>query len=122
MSRIGGKSKDENMKIDFSEVLMDLDGETPLRIEGDKPLTLRLACVSALLNPRRPISGVQQCDDFDLAERIKESDTTLDLTAEQIVTLKDRIGDVPKPAQCKRAWAILDPATVKKAESSGDAV
>lgn len=111
------------MQIDFSAVLMDLDGETPLRIEGDTPLTLRLACVSALLNPRRPVSGVQQCDDFDLAKLIKESDAALDLTAEQIVTLKDRISDVPKPAQCYRAWAILDPATIKKVdtEESADA-
>ena len=109
------------MKIDFSIVLMDLDGKTPLHIEGDKPLTLRLACVNALLNPRRPLLGAQQCDDFDLAERITKSDTALELTAEQIVLLKERIGDIPSPAQCKRAWAVLDPTTPKKAESDGDA-
>ncbi len=97
------------MRVDFSTVLMDLDGETALRAEGDRPLTLKLACISALLNPRRPLSGTQQCDDFDLAELITNAEGLLDLTAEQIVLLKERIADNPGPARVKRSWAVLDP-------------
>lgn len=102
--------------IDFTTALRDLDG-TPLHADG-KRLTLGGACIGALSNPRRPLVAKTQIEDCALAKRILGNDT-LDLSAEDIVKLKERIEDINKPVLYAQACELLDPKPQQDDEPDG---
>lgn len=98
------------MYIDFTKVLMEIDGLTPVLTPENQPFTLQLACQGGLLNSKRPLTGEQKIADFDFAKRI-QANGELELKAEEIVLLKERIADAFSAVIVKRSWDILDPKT-----------
>ena len=119
-------------RIDFTTVLTDLDGEPiieqkvkVLRIitcphcQGavdlaehgefeEKVIDLREAALQALLDPVKKVQGREGYEYYRLAERIRSRDV-IELTDEEVVKLKDLIGDTFKPLHIGRAWDILEP-------------
>lgn len=80
------------MNIDFSIPLYDMDNK-PINEAPDKPLLLDKVCVNALLSdtPDEKISGEAKLVRFKLAKRIYGA-SEIDITAEEIVLIKDRVG------------------------------
>ena len=80
------------MKIDFTRPLTDFDGK-PL-IDGDKAVTLGLIAVNALTTPQEgdnALSGVEKIHRYDLARDIYKSTLPIEITAEDISTIKGLI-------------------------------
>ena len=109
------------MKVNVTKVLRTLAGDE-LRnptvrcdkcgyvLEGE-PITLRSVCVEALLRPREQqraaLSGEEKLKRYVLAQKVNVEDE-LDLTAKEIVTLKDTIAEIYPPLVVGQAWQILE--------------
>lgn len=84
------------MKRDFNTIVKNINGEDMLEAT-DKPLTMKTACLTALLVPQdgdEKLNGKQKCDLVSLAMRIN-GEGDVEITTEEIVTLKQRIAKVP---------------------------
>lgn len=125
------------MNIDMTQVLTALNGEKLEELERydnpefvsteetpkeapqhtrKRPLTLRNVCLGALTNQidsDRKCSGIEKNKQFLLSLRIQQEDT-VDLTAEQITLLKDRIGKMCSVLVVGRSYEILDPVAKNK--------
>lgn len=93
----------------------------PLTKVGE-PFTLRKACLSVLTSPPietdkrtnqpKEIGYEEKLKMADLAQRIYKSNSLIDLTADEIVLLKDGINKrYRSPLTVKQAYDILDPTT-----------
>ncbi len=78
------------MKLNPNLVLSNLNGTEFLR-EKDKDVTLGMVCVTALLHPREEL-GTKKADKYELALRIRMAEDEVEVTAEEIVILKEVIG------------------------------
>ena len=101
------------MEIDFSQALTAFDG-TPLRQpgpDGGEPIeiTLRLVAIEALCRPsdERNLTGTEKFARWQLAQRI-HNDDVVDLAAEDIAKLKDRIGQLFPPLVVGSSFGLLD--------------
>lgn len=99
------------MKIDMTTQILDLDGE-PIPQSKDGPITtLRSVVEGALLAPMRGdenLAGAKKAELFLLVMRVHTEDEC-EMKAEEIVTIKDRVGKLYGPLVVGRAYAILDP-------------
>ena len=105
------------MKINFATEVCDLDGKAVT--ENDLTLTLKSIAVNALLltltgenGQPEQLSGENKVCHALLAQRIY-SEENIDLTAEEIVLLKTRIGSIYSPLVVMQAWNALDPTLEK---------
>jgi hypothetical protein len=106
--------------IDFTTVLTDLDGATPLKDvyplnEPDQAkhpdLTLGLAAAHALTFDGRDdqSSGDEKRHRGDLAIRIVKA-KDIKLEAEDVATIKKMMPKIWSPLVIARSWPLLDPA------------
>ena len=102
------------MKIDFSTLLLGLDGEvlrTPPTKAGEegKAQTLSRVCVDALVavEPNTIPDGKTSFERYQLAEKINDK-KEVDLEAEDIVILKDRVGKIFGPIVVGPAYNLLE--------------
>lgn len=96
-------------EINFGAALTDADGE-PIK-EGEKALTLGRASLMALtltLPDDANMTGEEKFKLGQLASRVY-TDKTVDLSAEEVATLKKRIGKAFNSLVVFRAWPLLDP-------------
>lgn len=100
--------------VKMDSVILALDGVTAVRNENNKVVTLRHVAISSLLL-NRACPPEEKIADFDLAESLnKNKASEIDLTIEQVVHLKKRIGESQGPIAVKRCWEILDPREDKE--------
>lgn len=102
-------TKARSAEINFGATLQDADGE-PIK-EGEKPLTLGRAALMALtitLPDDANMTGEEKFKLGQLANRVY-TDKPVDLSAEEIATLKKRIGKAFNSLVVFRAWPLLDP-------------
>lgn len=100
------------MKIQFNQILKDLDGEnmqeaTP---KGNKDLTLKSACVNALfveLQDERT-SGKDKLERYALALKIHNSNDEVELKVEEFALLKNRVGKLYLPLIVGRVYEIIE--------------
>ena len=117
--------KDEGHKIDFSQIIYNLDGKTPVEVDQDRDennqpvagtgndLTLGTACARALLTTMEAdknappekvmLRGQLAIDIFNLIE-------PTGLKSEQIADIKKRLCVTWSPLIVARAFPMLDPA------------
>jgi len=84
------------------------DGDTPVAMEA---LTLQEVCRFALANTLPgddKLAGDTKFEHFHLALRIVDNNE-VELKAEEISTIKERIGKVWSTMVMGRAWEMLDP-------------
>lgn len=94
------------MKIDVSKKIANLDGSVA---EGAPSLSDVM--LKALLEDLRGDEHQTGKDKFDralLAQRIQQADKTAEITAEEIATIKDRIGRAFSPVVVFGAWNLLE--------------
>ena len=103
------------MKIDFSARIVNLDGE-PVE-ENGVVLTLGSLSINALLatladlrGQTEQLPGTEKVRQATLAQKI-HTEGSVDLSAEDITMLKDRIGRAYSPLAVMQAWQLLDPAS-----------
>lgn len=100
------------MKFDFSRKLCDLKGKeipAPANHVEDigAMLTLDGACYLALMvmNPQKPQDGVEKYKAYELYKKIQSGG---EITAEDVVLLKEKIGDFWSQNVVGAAWDILE--------------
>jgi hypothetical protein len=101
--------------IDFTQVLKDLDGKPlPVNPDGKLPAAATLGYVAkeALVNALQgdPPEGAGKFDRWQLAAKIYPDKSDVVLTAEEVATIKDRIGKGFPALVVGPAWKLLDPA------------
>lgn len=101
------------MKIDFSAKITAFDGTDIL--EDDKPVTLAIVAVNALVTPLpdqrgqpEQIDGMTKVRNASLAERIFKDGKKADLTVEEVALIKERVGRAYGPLAVMRAWSLLE--------------
>lgn len=119
------ESKDSPRHIDFTQVIKDLDGKPlPINIEGKLPAVATLGQVAkdALVNvlqEDQQLSGSVKYDHWILAGKIYPDKSDVVLTAEELATIKERIGKAFGPLVVGPCWRMLDPATNQKSSTGG---
>ena len=81
------------MKLTINEQLRSLNGEAMFEMDKDvrTPIDLKLVCVNAILRPHasdEQVSGIEKMKRLDLATKIYKAEESIEVTAEEIVTLK----------------------------------
>jgi hypothetical protein len=96
------------MKIDFFKQLLDMDNK-PIMETKDKPLLLDKVCVNALLQevPNEQTTGEAKLLRFKLAKKIYGV-SEVEVTAEEIVLIKDRVGKQYLPLIVGQVYEILE--------------
>jgi len=92
------------MKIDVEQILLDFHGNPMETKYGEETvlLTLRVTCINALLGvkydrngmPEEYIPGVKRLEYNELAQKIRDAEREVDLSAKQIQELEGRIEKV----------------------------
>lgn len=114
------------MKIDFGAILYALDGEPFERVDGDKkdnnnkpvliPMTLGHVCAQAtlgMIDQDKTANGVEKYERWQLAGKVIK-DIEIDLTHEEIVKLKERVGLVYGPAHVGPVYSLLEDDDIAK--------
>lgn len=120
------------MKIDFNSPLTGLDGK-PLRVPGEDGapgdvMTLGLMAINVLLSPlidertgnAETTAPIEKVRFAKLAQDIFTAKAPIDLPAEDVALLKERIGRAGAPLAVARAWEILDPASEDDGNTASD--
>lgn len=117
------------MQIKVTTYVKNLSGVGPLLTEQGDKIPLRAPLLNVLINtldtpgPNGPqpeqIDGDTKVQMFKLAQRI-ERHATVDLTAEDITLLKDRIAKAYPALMVGRVWEMLDPASVNGAKDADE--
>jgi len=105
------------MKINFDQVLKDLNGNPiPSRLanpvgkgEPQKMLTLKDVCLNALLAniPGEQLTGKQKFEQYENATMINKGGV-INITAEFITKLKERIGKIYTILVVGQSWNMLE--------------
>jgi hypothetical protein len=98
------------MLVNVNQVLKTLDGQTMKDNDGKGnaiDATVKMAIVNAVLSPVERESGIDKVKKFNLAQKIYGSDE-IDLTAEEISLIKERVGDTFAPIIVGQVWNILE--------------
>ena len=101
------------MKIEFKQVLRSMDGEAMQEQREGKDardFTLARACINALLTdiPNEQQTGAQKFDRFKLAMRLGNEEDPIEITAEDITTIKGQVGKVYFTYTVGTIWSILE--------------
>lgn len=96
------------MKLKLNTVITNIYG-TPLKNE-DKKVTLRDLAIDALLaeSPNEKIDGKERYARGALAEIILKAGSTIELESNDIMKIKERIGERYTGFIVKRAWDLLE--------------
>jgi len=100
--------------IDFNTPLKNLRGEELKDITDGKeqPITLKTVCVEALLTayPKEEISGTEKMKRYRIAKKVDDANgEVLQLSVEELKSLKELVGIRFSPLIVGAAYAILDP-------------
>lgn len=109
------------MKIDVTKKLVDLSGKPIVQPKSDqdrkpneKPemedITLKMVSVNAILvvDPKKPCSGEEKVKRYELAKRIYAADAEVELSAEDIVLIKNSVHDGFQPIISGQVVEILE--------------
>jgi hypothetical protein len=96
------------MKIDFNKQLLDMDNKSIMEAK-DKPLLLDKVCVNAVLSeiPDEKTTGESKLLRFKLAKKIYGA-SEVEVTAEEIVLIKDRVGKQYLPLIVGQVFEYLE--------------
>lgn len=97
------------MKIKIDEAIKTLDGK-PIK-EGKDPVTVKdilLQACTAQLQEDAQMPGVKKFELYNLANKINGQKKDIELTVEEIATLKDRVGKAFNVLVVGQVWTILE--------------
>lgn len=98
------------MLVAIDNELRDFDGQTINDPKG-QPARVRGVCIDALLaafQDEPSLAGEEKLKRFQLALKVKESNSVADLTAEEITLIKKLVGKAYAPIVVGQVWTILE--------------
>jgi hypothetical protein len=116
---------DSPRHIDFTQVIKDLDGKPlPINIDGKLPAVATLGQIAKdaltnILQEDSTLAGSVKFEHYLLAQKVYPDKSDVVLTAEELATIKERIGKAFGPVVVGPAWKMLDPALAEKQKPSG---
>ena len=99
------------MKIDFSTVLVDIEGKALDSSPEDKtPATVSKVAIEALLATfsDETIEGAEKLKRWELASKIKNAVSLVDITVEEITLVKKLIGKAFGPTVVGQVYQLLE--------------
>lgn len=98
------------MRIEMNQKIMSVDGIKAISNQETKcDLTLKDVCINAVLNPGKDDTEKQKYEAYELFVKIRDCKTAeLDLTTEEVVKIKKKIGLIYMPLIMGQAWEILE--------------
>lgn len=88
------------MLVDVSRNLVQMNGN-PLMDTNEKgeavEATVKTAIVNAVLSPVQNEKGIDKVKKYELAKRIYQVEGEIELTPEEVVLIKDRVGELYTP-------------------------
>jgi hypothetical protein len=103
------KLKEIDMLVKVNIPILTMDGEQMKDDDGQGntvDATVKLAIVNAVLSPVQNEKGVEKVKKYELAKKVYASDE-VDLTAEEISLIKERVGDVFAPIVVGQIFEML---------------
>lgn len=94
------------MLLKVSTVLTQYNG-TPL-MDGNVEATVRDAIVNAVLAPTQGDNGVMKMKKDELARKVYNAKEEVELTAEEVVIVKERVGEAFAPIIVGQVWRLLE--------------
>lgn len=95
------------MKVNFSEKLVNLNGEQIKDSDSNEDLILKTICVGALLTNEKALEGKDKLERFELAKEI-HTDKKDSISAEEVVLLKELIGKFYPTMVVGQVYQMLD--------------
>ena len=97
------------MKIDLQQKILSVDGIKALQnTETKLELTLKDVCINAILQPGKDDTGKQKAEAYELFVKIRVCPKEIELTSEEIVQIKKKIGLIYMPLILGQAWNMLE--------------
>jgi hypothetical protein len=99
------------MQLDVTKAITQYDGTPMMDVDAKgEPVqaTVRLILVNAVASP---VEGDKPIDKFtkdELARRIYNAEKEVELTAEDVVLIKDRVGALFAPVVVGQIWRLLE--------------
>ena len=100
------------MKLKIDVNLKDFKGQE-LK-EGDKSVNLKDIITGALLMPEEQTTGSEKAERYFMAQRVENSGTAWETTAEEVSKVKELIGKFYIPIIVGQAYEILEGDSKKK--------
>ena len=97
------------MLIKVDTPLTTMDGKVMKDNDGQGnavDATVKMCMINALLSPVQNEKGLDKVKKFDLAQRIYKTDE-INLTAEEISLIKERVGDIFPPLVVGQIYELL---------------
>ena len=97
--------------INMTQQLKQLNGKPLVAGEDGEPITVQSVCEQALVSqiPGKNPDGGEKLRRYHLAMRIHAQEGLPDLQAEDVVLLKELVGEMFGPLVVGQVWEILDP-------------
>ena len=98
------------MKINVNQVLKALDGQTMKdNVNGEAiDATVKMAIVNAVLSPVDKETGVKKLEKYQLAQKVYNADGEVELSAEEITSIKKQVGEVFPPIIVGQVFNLLE--------------
>jgi len=96
------------MEINIGYIVKQIDGIAPIVIDEGKELSVKDICINALLTASSNDNGDAKFNDYELFKRIKESGDVVDLSAEEVVRIKTKVGEIYQPLVVGQVYEILE--------------
>jgi hypothetical protein len=98
------------MLVNVNQVLFDMN-DMPISDADGKEATLRKVSIEALAatyQDESTLSGEEKLKRFELAMKVKNTPTPIDLTVEEVATIKKLIGKAFGVIVVGQAWKMLE--------------
>jgi len=98
------------MKIKINQIFVGEDGKTPLKdnVDTPTPITLRIVCIKAVLNPLKDDDFNKKMEKYNLWKLFLKAEDVVELTAEEITILKQSIDQCWIPLILGQAVEMLE--------------
>jgi hypothetical protein len=99
------------MLVNVNTVLTQLNGDPVMDMDGKGnavEATVKMALVNAVLSPVQTDKPMDKFRKDELARKIYNTDGEVELTAEEVVLLKDRVGESYAPIIVGQVWRLLE--------------
>jgi len=97
------------MKIKLDQKIMSVDGIKALSNQETKcDMTLKDVCINSILQPEKDDTGIQKMEAYELFVKLRNCQTEIELTAEEIAQIKKKIGLIYMPLILGQAFNMLE--------------
>ena len=96
------------MKIKLNQAIKDPKGEDMKYVDSTETLTLKAVIQDALLFPKEKEDGKEQYVRYDLFKQINEAKNEIELSTDDISSIKKLIGEIKPPLIMGQAWEMLE--------------